>query len=154
MVFPLVRLRPDQVAGAVIQSTSLTTIDATSHIIQQLAKFGQQNDFVQRYGDAGEDEFQARGETVTQRLLMLNGDMIKERLESGLNSPTHVGGLSPDVNTSIETVYLATLSRNPTEAELEYFTQRLDGLTGDQYTERIQDLYWTLINSIEFVWNH
>ena len=154
MVFPLVRLRPDQVAGAVIQSTSLTTIDATAHIIQQLAKFGQQNEFVKRYGDAGEDEFQARGETVTQRLLMLNGEMIKERLQSGLNSPRYLGALSPDVDKTIETVFLVTLTRRPTEQERAYFAARLDGLTGEAYSEQVQDLYWTLINSIEFVWNH
>jgi hypothetical protein len=154
MVFPLMRLRPDQVAGAVIQSVSLTTIDSTSHIVQQLAKFGQQNEFVKRYGDAGENEFQTRGETVTQRLLMLNGEMIKEQLQSGLNSPQHIGVLSPETRKSIETVYLATLTRRPSGQELEYFRARLDGFSGDEYTEKVQDLYWTLINSIEFVWNH
>jgi len=51
--FPLTQLRPEQVAGAVLQSSSLKTIDASSHIFVKLARFGQQNEFVQRYGDTG-----------------------------------------------------------------------------------------------------
>lgn len=153
-VFPLIRLRPDQVAGAAIQSTSFTTIDATAHIITRLTQFGQQNDFVERYGDAGEDEFAARGETVTQRLLMLNGEMIDDRLTTPLNSPVRVSVLSPNTEQAIETVYLATLTRRPTANELTHFKSQLDQLQGTERTKKILDIYWTLVNSIEFVWNH
>lgn len=153
-VFPLVRLRPDQVAGAIIQSTSLKTIDSTAHIIEQLTKFGSQNEFVQRYGDAGEDEFLERGETVTQRLLMLNGSMVRERLNNGLNSPIHIRGLAPSDEKAIETVYLATLCREPSGEELEYFKGQMEGLSNNERTNKVVDLYWTLINSIEFVWSH
>ncbi len=153
-VFPLIRLRPDQVAGAAIQSTSFTTIDATAHIITRLTQFGQQNDFVERYGDAGEDEFAARGETVTQRLLMLNGEMIDDRLTTPLNSPVRVSVLSPNTEQAIETVYLATLTRRPTAPELTHFKSQLDQLQGTERTKKILDIYWTLVNSIEFVWNH
>jgi hypothetical protein len=152
--FPMTRLRPDQVAGAIIQSTSLSTIDSTSHIITQLVKFGQQNDFVNRYGDAGEDEFAKRGETVTQRLLMLNGDLVAQRLEGGLNSPVRVAILSPDDATAVTAVYLAVLSRRPTAEELQHFLGRLADQNKDQQRQTIQDLYWTLINSVEFVWSH
>ena len=152
--FPMTRLRPDQVAGAIIQSTSLSTIDSTAHIITQLVKFGQQNDFVNRYGDAGEDEFAKRSETVTQRLLMLNGDLVAQRLEGGLNSPVRIAMLSPDAAAAVETVYLAILSRRPTAKELEHFINRLADQNNEQQRKTIQDLYWTLINSVEFVWSH
>ena len=45
-------------------------------------KFGQTNEFVKRYGDSGEDEFEGRGGTIPQRLLMMNGDMVRERLKA------------------------------------------------------------------------
>ncbi|MDT9120995.1 hypothetical protein RSW84_26510, partial [Escherichia coli] len=75
-VFPLTRLRPEQVAGSIIQSSSLTTIDANSHIVAQLSRYAQQSGFVERYGDTGEDEFLESGGTVTQRLLLMNGELV------------------------------------------------------------------------------
>lgn len=153
-VFPLVRLRPDQVAGGIIQSTSLSTIDSTAHIITQLTRFGEQNDFVQRFGDPGEDEFQDRGETVTQRLLMLNGNMIDNRLGNNLNAPLHLSQLSPDSRKTVEVIYLSTLSRRPSDTELNRFAIQLSELSGRERDEKAVDLYWALINCAEFRWNH
>lgn len=153
-VFPLIRLRPEQVAGAMIQSTSLSTIDRSKHIVIQLTKFGQTLDFVSRYGDPGEDELLEKGETVTQRLLMLNGDMLKERLQDPLGSVVKIALLSPDPETMVETVYLAVLSRRPSEKMKKYFARELAELRGNARGKKVQDIYWTLINSAEFAWNH
>ena len=153
-VFPLGQLRPDQVAGAVIQSTNLTTIDSTSHIVTQLMKFGQQNDFVRRFGDPGEDEFKDNGETVTQRLLMLNGNMVDENLKNGFRAPAHLSMVSPGNETSLETVYLSVLTRRPTEEERSHFMKILNGKNRNQRNRELIDLYWSLINSAEFRWNH
>ena len=153
-VFPMIRLRPDQVAGAVIQSSKLTTIDSAAHIITQLTKYGQQQDFVERFGDPGEDEFNDRGETVTQRLLMLNGKMIDELLESPINSPTHLPGLAPTAETAVETIYLTTLTRRPTVTEKENFVGAIDKKSGNGRVREVLDIYWALINGAEFRWNH
>jgi hypothetical protein len=151
-VFPLVRLRPDQVAGGIVQSTSLTTIDSTAHIVSRLAEFGLENDFVERFGDPGEDEFKDRGETITQRLLMLNGKMIDERLKAGLTIPGHLVGISPNIEKAIEIVYLTTLTRRPNANEIQHFVSNLE--SADEKNARIIDVYWALINSAEFRWNH
>ena len=153
-VFPLTKLRPDQVAGGITQSTSLSTIDSTAHIITQLTRFGEQNDFVQRFGDPGEDEFRDRGETVTQRLLMLNGNMIDSRLGNNLNAPGHLSQLSPDGRKTVEIIYLSTLSRRPSDTELNRFANQMNELSGRERDEKAIDLYWALINSAEFRWNH
>lgn len=153
-VFPMIRLRPDQVAGGIAQSTRLTPIDSTSHILTQLLKFGQENEFVQRFGDPGEDEFVDRGETVTQRLLMLNGEMIEERLGNGLNTPVHLGGLSPDVEAAVDIVFLSTLTRRANSEEKSRFVKQIDDEQGDQRQQAVVDLYWLLLNSAEFRWNH
>ena len=153
-VFPMSRLRPEQVAGSIVQSTSLSTIDSTSHIISRLIKFGQETEFVSRFGDPGEEEFNLKSETITQRLLMMNGEMISDRLTNGINSVTRVAGLSPNMEKAVETVYLATLSRQPTNEESTRFAEQLEELSGDERNEKISDLFWTLINSVEFAWNH
>lgn len=153
-VFPITRLRPEQCAGAILQSTRLKTIDASAPVTTRLIHLLQQREFVTRFGDAGADEFRPRGETISQRLLLLNGDVIADRLESPFLSPAHLIPLSRDANKAIEVAFLSTLSRLPTRAEQENFAPRLSDGTGQQNTESVIDLYWALINSAEFRWNH
>ena len=71
-------MRPEQIARSITQSCSVTTIDASSHIVTQLQQFLQQNEFIRRYGDTGEDEFGNRGGTITQRLMLMNGKLAHE----------------------------------------------------------------------------
>ena len=155
-VFPLTRLRPEQMAGGVIQAASLTTIDADSHIISQLQRFIEQNQFIQRYGDTGEDEFADRAGTIAQRLLMMNGELVKDRTKPNpfLNATTRIAVLAPTDEKAVETCYLTVLSRLPTAAEQDHFVQLLSGTEGDNRSERLEDLYWVLANSTEFSWNH
>ncbi len=154
--FPLTRLRPEQVAGGLLQSASLTTIDADSHIIKKLARFGQEAEFVKRYGDMGEDEFEDRGGTIPQRLLMLNGNLVDERTKPNavMNSATRIAALAPSDEKAVETAYLAVLSRLPDAEEAAYFADLLQGAQGDVRAQRMGDLFWTLLNSSEFSWNH
>ena len=85
-VFPLTRLRPEQVAGALFQSASLTTLGPQSHWFVRLIAYTGRNDFVRRYGDTGEDEFDARAGTIPQRLLLMNGEIVREQIKDGLLS--------------------------------------------------------------------
>jgi hypothetical protein len=155
-VFPLTRLRPEQVAGSIIQSASLSTIDANSHILSQLGRFFQARDFVERYGDTGEDEFVSQSGTITQRLLLMNGELVKERTKENplASAATRIAMLAPDDNTGLEAAYLAVLTRRPTRRESELWTARLAGTSGKQRQQSLEDLYWVLINSSEFSWNH
>ena len=99
-------------------------------------------------------EFTPRGSTVTQRLLLMNGDMVDERITTPINAPSQITLLSPDDQTVIENVYLATLGRLPSTELREYFVGQLQGLNQDARYERVHDLFWVLINSDEFAWNH
>jgi hypothetical protein len=155
-VFPLSRLRPEQVAGGLIQACSLTTINADSHILAQIARYAQQNEFIARHGDTGEDEFEDRAGTITQRLLMMNGKLVRERTEENLiaNASTRIAALTPDGEKAVETAYLCVLTRPPSSRELEHFSERLSGLRGGPRTRAVEDLFWVLLNSSEFSWNH
>jgi len=153
-VFPMTRLRPEQVAGSVLQAASVSTIDAESHILARLMKYGQQNEFVQRYGDTGEDEFENRGGTIPQSLLRMNGKMVRERIgQSPINASTRIAWVAAEDPKAVEVAYLAVLTRRPTPKEAAYFEQVLkdESLTRAQ---RLEDLFWAMINSTEFSWNH
>ncbi len=155
-VFPLTRLRPEQVAGSILQSASLTTIDANAHVVAQLTRYFQQSGFVERYGDIGEDEFSAHPSTITQRLLMMNGELVKDRTGNNpvANAATRISMLAPDDQRAVEVAYLAVLTRQPSPDELAHFQPRLEGTSGRDRSLVLEDLYWALINSSEFSWNH
>lgn len=153
-VFPLSRLRPEQVVGAMLQSASIATIDAESHIVTRLMRYGQTNDFLKAYGDAGGDEFDERGGTIPQRLVLMNGDLMRERTKDGfLNASSRIAAMAPSDAKAVELAYLCVLGRRPTSNEMEHFTARLAD-TERTRGQRLEDLYWTLLNSTEFSWNH
>jgi hypothetical protein len=153
-VFPLTRLRPEQVVGGAIQASSVTTIDADSHIIDRIIRWSNQNDFVKRYGDSGEDEFDGRGGTIPQRLLMMNGTLINDRIkESPFNASSRIAWLTKDDHHAVETAYLAVLTRRPTAEEADHFTRLLADRSLSR-AQRLEDMYWALVNSTEFSWNH
>jgi Protein of unknown function (DUF1553)/Protein of unknown function (DUF1549) len=154
-LFPMTRLRPEQVAGSVLQAASVSTISAHSHILVRLVRFGQQNDFVKRYGDSGEDEFDDHTGTIPQRLLLMNGSLVREKImDNPLNASTRIAMLAPDDARAVEAAYLAALTRRPTAAEAAYFKAALADNTTMKRTQRVEDLYWALINATEFSWNH
>ncbi len=155
-VFPLSRLRPEQVAGAVIQSASAKTIDATSHILLQLRRYQEQSDFIKRYGDTGEDEFESRAGTIAQRLLMMNGKLVKERTGVDMlgNAATRIGALAPTDQRAVELAYLSVLTRRPSASESQHFVELLENSRGDTRSRHMEDLFWVLVNSTEFGWNH
>jgi hypothetical protein len=153
--FPLTRLRPEQVAGSVQQAASLATLNAETHILVRLATFGDRNQFLQRYGDTGEDEFDSRSGTIPQRLLLMNGQLVHDRTKEGIfTAATRVSWQAPDDGSAVRIAYLTVLTREPTAAESEHFVQRLAGTSGKERIRQMEDIYWALINSTEFSWNH
>jgi hypothetical protein len=154
--FPLTRLRPEQVAGALWQSARLRTVDADAPVLVRMIRYFQQQDFVGRYGDLGADEFEGYAGTIPQRLVMMNGELVRERTGDNIvmNAATRIGAVAPDDGTAVEAAFLAVLTRRPTPEEAAHFVDRLGMESGLKKAERMEDLYWTLLNSTEFSWNH
>ena len=155
-VFPLSRLRPEQMAAALIQASSLKTIDGQAHVLMRIAKYGQTQQFVRRYGDLGEDEFTERGSTIPQRLLLMNGDLVKERTRPNplVSASTRIALLTGDPETQVIAAFLTTLTRRPSFEELSHFASRLRDREDRNLQQAVEDLSWALINSSEFCWNH
>jgi len=155
--FPVTRLRPEQMAGSVIQAASLSTIDAETHVLFRIKRDIDVNNFVKRYGDSGEDNFEDAGGTIPQRLLLMNGNMITTNTGNNplVNASTRISMLAPDNATAVEAAYLSIFTRRPTSAEKTYFTGLLaTSKSANSRTTAMSDLYWTLMNATEFSWNH
>jgi hypothetical protein len=115
-----------------------------------LAKFGQQT------GKPTEHET-----SIIQALTLMNGSFVgaatnpsrSELLSAVLEAPFF------NEKSRIETIYLATVSRMPSEKEMEKAQSYIGrALSGDDkknaHSEAIADVFWSLINSTEFVFNH
>lgn len=154
-VFPLVRLRPEQVIGAIMQSTSATTLDGEHDMTTRVALFFTEQEFLRRYGDVGEDEFTPQGGTIPQRLLMMNGRLVREKLRDPLvfNAAARIAATASQPSAAVEAAYLAVLTRRPTDRELSHFVGRMNEPKANR-TQAVEDLYWALFNSTEFAWNH
>lgn len=153
-VFPMTRLRAEQVAGSIVQSSKIKSINRDSSLLIQLMRFGSINDFLERYGDLGEKEFSKDGITIPQRLLMLNGTMLRKAGEENpfLNATSHISMFARDDGQAVETVFLCLLNRYPSDIERKHFATPLS--ESENRIEAIEDIYWTLANSTEFAWNH
>jgi hypothetical protein len=154
-VFPLVRLRPEQFIGSMLQAGHLTTIDRNSHLFVRAIRFFRERDFVNEFGDPGEAELEQRVGTIPQALLKMNGQFSRELTEANpFTAPGRIVGVSSSTRRCLETAYLVCLTRRPTPAEAEFFINELDESRRRDRGAAMQDLFWTLFNATEFSWNH
>ena len=154
--FPLVQLRPDQIAASMNQASRLTAIDENSLILVQLQTFGDSQEFIKRFGDRGEDEFDSEPVTITQRLLLMNGKLTAERTKVDLvgNAGSRIAAFVSDDDEAIQTVFLSVFNRYPSAAELHTFREHLQHKRGNARARAIADMTWAMLNATEFSWNH
>jgi hypothetical protein len=113
--------------------------------------------FVKRYGDKGEDDFDNAGGTIPQRLLLMNGNMVTDNVKGNPlgGGSSRIGILSPDNKTAVEAAYLAIFVRKPSPEESAHFEGLLaSAKSSNSRSSAMSDLYWTLLNATEFSWNH
>lgn len=96
------------------------------------------------------DTATAAGGGLARTLHLINGPTIGSRLDKGRLAGWLQQGLS--TREFLRQLYLHTLSRPPTSAELTHWSPLLDA-THDR-REAAQDLLWALLNSREFAWIH
>jgi hypothetical protein len=154
-VFPLVRLRPEQVIGAMLQANHVTTIDQNSHLFVRAQRFFRERDFVNEFGDPGESELEDRVGTIPQALLRMNGEFSRELTESKpFTAAGRIEGMASTPEKCLEAAYLVCLTRRPTPAEQACFLPQLSAPDKAAREGVMQDLFWTLFNAPEFSWNH
>lgn len=89
--------------------------------------------------------------TISQTLHLSVGDTVNTRLAAGGKLKTLIDS-HPTPEAVLEELFLRALSRRPTEKEI----QNLTALIGDDVKnpQTYEDIFWALLNSTEFVFNH
>jgi hypothetical protein len=91
--------------------------------------------------------------SLPQMLHLLNNAGLLSKLKSPKNRLAVWLRDETDVKRVVENLYLATLSRRPTAAEVDVATRHVTRLKGDRATA-MQDLQFALVNSAEFLLRH
>lgn len=87
-----------------------------------------------------------------QALHLINGDATHNRIRQGklVESELTEGKTSDQI---IDELYLRCFSRKPSDEERTQLTQAITE-AGDQKREALEDIFWALLNSKEFMFNH
>jgi hypothetical protein len=96
--------------------------------------------------------------TIPQALMMMNGELMQTALSGKPGSflgdvidQARRQGRSPEAH-MVDSLYLAALSRHPSPKELARTGNYLESYPDS--LQVLQDLFWALLNSNEFVLNH
>ena len=167
--YPLRRLDAETLIDAVCQITG-TTEEYSSPIPEPFTFLpeGQRatalpdgsigSSFLEMFGrpprDTGLESERNNNPTAEQRLHLLNSSHIQLKIQQSARLRALVqarpGGKPRD---PIDRVYLATLSRYPTDEELKTVAAYYQSVQGNKWPA-IVDLAWALINSVEFLYRH
>ena len=91
--------------------------------------------------------------SLPQMLHLLNNGGLLAKVKSPKGRLAGWLRQEPDGKRLVEDVFLATLSRRPSAAEVEIATRHLAAVGGDR-AKALQDLQFALINSSEFLLRH
>jgi hypothetical protein len=110
--------------------------------------------FVTAFGtDEGDDATTFNG-SIPQVLMMFNGDLIKQATSTGKGGfLDRVANGNLKNAAKITTLYQAALARSPTTKEVDVANKMLVARKGDAIGA-LQDIWWAVLNSNEFIINH
>ncbi|MBU6402613.1 MAG: DUF1553 domain-containing protein, partial [Verrucomicrobia bacterium] len=92
--------------------------------------------------------------SVAQILHLSNGDTLNTKLEAKDNAIAKLLAAKTPENRMIETAYLSALARYPTAAEQGKIRSALAAAKGPAERPALEDMYWALLTSKEFLFNH
>ncbi|MEM7456142.1 MAG: DUF1553 domain-containing protein, partial [Planctomycetota bacterium] len=111
--------------------------------------------FSQAFGTDEGDETTSFNGTIPQVLMMFNGDLMRTAISTDRGSL--IDRLVRDDSMSdkerLEYLFLAGLSREPSREESEIFKQIYHAREGN-LSESLRDMWWIILNTNEFIFNH
>ncbi|MFN7733515.1 MAG: DUF1549 domain-containing protein [Pirellula sp.] len=110
--------------------------------------------FVVAFGTDEGDETTTFNGSIPQSLMMFNGDLIREAIS--LEPGTWLHQLTTNRSKPEEKVqflFIAGLGRKPRNEEMTVATQILGARKGE-VGGMLQDMWWAILNSNEFIFNH
>jgi hypothetical protein len=111
--------------------------------------------FATAFGTDENDEATTFNGSIPQALTLMNGDLVRRATgnQPGSMLARVAGDSQLDNAEKIRYLYLAALSRLPTRQELNVSNELLVARRGN-VGAALQDIWWALLNTNEFILNH
>jgi hypothetical protein len=90
--------------------------------------------------------------SLRQALLVIGGDVVESKVTNLSGYLANLLALNPEPDEVVENLYFRTLCRPPTGEELSRWSAELKQAASRR--EAAEDLFWALLNSREFTFNH
>jgi hypothetical protein len=92
--------------------------------------------------------------SMTQVLDISNGDTINQKLDSAKSCINRFLAANTTPSELVEHAYLRAFSRYPTKQEEAQLVRVLDNVKQNERRTAVQDMYWAVLASKEFLFNH
>ena len=92
--------------------------------------------------------------SLVQVLHLSNGSTLNDKLAAKAGRITQLLATDPEPGQVVEEAWLRTLSRPPTDAERKPFEELLAATPAGERRAIVEDIYWSLLTSREFLFRH
>lgn len=111
--------------------------------------------FVFLFGNDEMEEIETFTNTIPQALMLINGALVNEgshMLKGGILAK--ILKLNRTQKDRVNEIYFTVLSRRPTSKEQAIFRRHIESGSYSNNDATYEDLFWSLLNSSEFAFNH
>jgi hypothetical protein len=152
--FYLRQMRSEELYESLLVATEAEKTQ-TSYEEQEATKRKWLDQFTLAFGTDDNEETTTFNGTIPQMLMMMNGDLINKATKTDQGSFLHRVASDPKLPNAakINYLYLAALARKPTAQEIALANELMDLRQGDPVAA-LQDVWWAILNSNEFILNH
>ena len=92
--------------------------------------------------------------SLVQALHLSNGSTVNDKLASKSGRVTQILATDPKARALVDEAWVRSLSRLPTDAERKPFEEMLEQAKPEERREIVEDMYWSLLTSREFLFRH
>lgn len=150
---PVKGLTSDQLYDSLVEAAGIRD---RQNFQQRLFSFGSQRQtFTEKF--TAQDKMTEHHTSITQALTMMNNQLIATATnpDQGQTLGAIVSSTFMKAPAKVEALFLAALSRKPTPDELAKFTRYVEkGGVNSSEKKALGDVFWALLNSTEFKFNH
>jgi hypothetical protein len=152
--FYLRQMRAEELYESLLTATEADQT-ATSYEERERTKADWLGQFTTAFGTDDNEETTTFNGTIPQTLMMMNGDLMEKATSTDKGSFLYRVATDGKLNNAakIRRLYEAALSRQPNGSEIKLANELLQ-LRGGDAAAALQDVWWAVLNSNEFILNH
>jgi len=151
--FYLRQMRPEELYQSLLTATEADQADDKGEKASR-KKDEWLSQFIIAFGTDEGDEATTFNGSIPQVLMMFNGDLVKTATATGKGGfLDRVAAAEMSNAQRIDALYAAALARKPSRKEITLANQMMVARKGDAIGA-LQDIWWAVLNSNEFIINH